>query len=66
MHMKNNLSEHDDGSSSSGYPIPSNSTTEALVSLSTTIYFIGCCLQALEHILLERWHMYIHAMKFCF
>ena len=48
MHMKN-PSEHNDGSSCGGYIIPSNSTIEALVSLSATIYFIGFCLQGLEH-----------------
>ena len=38
---------HDDESSGGGFPLRSNSTTEALVSLSLTIDFIGCCLQAL-------------------
>ena len=33
-----NPSEHDDGSSGGGYPLPSNSTTEALVSLGATIF----------------------------
>ena len=43
-----------DGSSGGGCPLPSNSTTEALESLGKTIYFIGCCLKALEHNFLER------------
>ena len=38
---KNNPSEHDDGSSGGGYPLPSNSTTKALVSPNVTIDFIG-------------------------
>ena len=42
MHIKNNTSEHDDGRSGGGYPLPLNSTIEALVFLSTTIDFIGC------------------------
>ena len=61
--MKNKPSEHDDGSSGGGYPIPLNSTTEALVSLSATINFIGCWLQALEHNFLEHCNMYSFAMK---
>ena len=48
MHMKKIPSEHDDGRSRGVYPLPSNSTTEALVLLSTTIYFIGFWLLALE------------------
>ena len=62
-HEKNNLSEHDDEISGGGYPIPLNSTKEALVSLSTTIYFIGCWLQDLEHSLIERCNMYFFAIK---
>ena len=46
-HEKNNSSVNDYGSSGGGYPLPLNSTTEALVSLSATIYFIGFCLQEL-------------------
>ena len=63
MHTKQNSSEHDDVVSGGGYPIPSNSTTEELVSLSATIDFIGCCLQALEHNLLERCNMFFFAIK---
>ena len=58
-----NPSYHDDGRIGGGYQIPSYSTTEALLYLSETIYFIGCCLQDLKHTLLERCHMYIFAMK---
>ena len=57
-HENNNPSEHDYGISGGGYPIPLNSTTEELVSLSATINFIGCWLQALEHKFLERCNMY--------
>ena len=42
-----NPSEHDDGISGGVYPIMLNSTTEALVSLSATINFIGFWLQGL-------------------
>ena len=59
---KINPSEHDDGISGGGYPLPSNSTTEALVLLGETIYFIGCWLKALEHNFLERCHMYFFTM----
>ena len=45
--QKNNPSVHDDGISGGGYPITLNSETEELVSLSTTINFIGCWMQAL-------------------
>ena len=61
-HKKINPSEHDDGISGGGYPLPSNSTTEALVLLGATIYFIGCWLKALEHNFLERCHMYVFTM----
>ena len=40
-HEQINPSEHDDGSRNCGYPLPSNSTIEALVLLVETIYFIG-------------------------
>ena len=64
MHMKKkNPQQHDDGSSGGGYPIPLNSTTEALVSLIVTINFIGCCLQGIEHNILERCNVYIFATK---
>ena len=56
-HKKKNPSVHDYGSSAGGYSMPLNSTIEALVSLSATINFIGCWLQALEHNFLERCNM---------
>ena len=65
MHMKKIPSEHDDGSSDGGYPVPSNLKTEALVSQSETIYFIGCWLQAFEFFL-ERCNIYIFPMKIFF
>ena len=43
--------------------MPSNSTTEALVLLSATIYFIGCCLKSLEYNVLELCNMYVFNMK---
>ena len=61
-HEKNS-SEHDDGSSSGGYPLPSNSTTEALVFLIATTNFIVFCLQDSEQNFLERSNMYFFAMK---
>ena len=60
---KNNPSECDYGNSGGGYPLPSNSTTEALFLISANIDFIGCWIQALEHNLLERCHMYIFYMN---
>ena len=62
-HEYKNQSLHDDEISSGGYPIPSSSTTEVLVSLSPTLDLIGCWLQALEHNFLERCNMYIFPMK---
>ena len=62
-HTKNNSSEHDDIISGGGYPIPSNSTTEALVSLSATIDFIGFGVQCLERNFLDRYNMYFGTMK---
>ena len=65
-HEKMNQQEHDDGSSGGGYPLSSNSTTEALDSLGATIAFIGCWIKALELNLLERCHMYVFTMKILF
>ena len=45
-HEKEHQSSCDDGSSGGGFPLPLNSTTEALVLLGTAIDFIGCCLKA--------------------
>ena len=49
-HENNNPSEHDDGISGGGYPLPPNPITEALVLLSATTDFI-VWLQALKHTL---------------
>ena len=48
MLMKTNPSVHNYGNSGGGYPILLNLTTEELVSISETIDFIGCWLQALD------------------
>ena len=58
-HEINNPSEHYDGSRGGFYSLTSNSTTEALVSLSATINFIGCWMQAIENNFLERCNMYV-------
>ena len=65
-HEKNNPSDHDYESDSGGYPVPLNSTTVALVSLSATINFIVFWLQGLENSFLERCNMYFGTMKNCF
>ena len=62
-HEKEHLSSYDDGSSGQGCPIPSNSTIEALDSLSATIDFISCWLKSLEHNFIERCNMYIFNMN---
>ena len=56
-HEKNQQSYIDDVSSGGGNVLPSNSTTEALVSLSATIYFVDCWLKWLEQNSLERSNM---------
>ena len=60
---ENQSSSCDDGRSSVGFPLPTNSTTAALGLLVATIYFIGCWLKSLEHNFIERCHMYTHFMK---
>ena len=62
-HEKYHWSSCDYGSSGGVFPLPSNSTAEALYLLGTTIYFIGCWLKALEHNFIERCHMYLFNMK---
>ena len=62
-YANNNPSEHDDLSSGGGYTLLSHSTTEKLVLLGVTIYFIGCWLKPLEQNVLECCHMYIFAMQ---
>ena len=61
-----NPSEHGFGRSSGGYPLPSNSTTEASYLLGATINFIGFWLKALKQNFLERCHMYVFTMKTLF
>ena len=63
---KHPLSSCEDGSSSGVFPLTTNSTTEALESLSETIDFIGCWLKALEHNFLERCNFCTHYMEECF
>ena len=53
----------DDGRSGGGCPLPTNSMTEALVSLGATIDLIGCWLKALENNFLECCNLYTHYMK---
>ena len=48
-HEKYHPSSSDDGSIGGCCSIKIDSTTEALDSLGATIYFIDCCLKALEH-----------------
>ena len=57
-HKKEHPSPFDDGTSGGGYALPSNSTTEALFSISATIYFIDCCQQGSEKNSLELSNMY--------
>ena len=47
-HEKEYQSSCDDGIIGGGCPLPSNSTAEALDSLGSTIYFIGCWLKSSE------------------
>ena len=54
-HEKKHPSSFGGGSSGGGYVLPSNSTTEALVSLSETINFTDCWLQGLQDNLLDTW-----------
>ena len=62
-HEKYHPSYFDYGISGGGNTLPSNSTTEALVSINATINFIDCWLQILEHNFLERSNMYFETMK---
>ena len=59
-HDKHKPSSFDDGSSGGGRALPSNSMTEALVSLSVTIDF---WLKCLEQNFLEPSNMYFETMK---
>ena len=62
-HEKDKLSYFYYVRSGGGNLLPSNSTTESLVSLIATINLIGCRLQDLEHNFLERCNMYFFAMR---
>ena len=65
-HEKEHQSSCYDGSSGKGCPIPSNSTTEALVSLGTTKDFIGYWIKSLKHNVLECCNMYFLICTNCF
>ena len=58
-HEKEHPSSCDDGIIGGGCPLPSNSTTEALVLLGATIDFISCWLKSLERTVLELCNMYV-------
>ena len=58
-HEKEHPSSCGDGSSGGDFPLPSNSTKEALVLLGATIDFISCWLKALEQNVLERCNIYV-------
>ena len=62
-HEKEHQSSCGDVRSGGGCTLPSNSTTEVLVLLGATIYFISCWLKALEQYFIELCHMYIFNMK---
>ena len=61
-HEKDYPPAFDDGSSGGGNELPSNSTTAALVSICSTINFIDCWLQFLEHNLLKQSNMHFETM----
>ena len=65
-HEKYQPSYFDDVSSGGGNASPSNSTIEALVSLSETIDFIGCCLKCLEHNSIELSNVYFQNIECMF
>ena len=54
-----NAPEKYDGINIGRNPIRLNSTTEAIVSLSVTIEFIGCWMRGIEHTFLECFNMYL-------
>ena len=64
-HEKINPSEHDDGISGGGYPLPSHLTTESLVLIGSTVDFIGFWLEALEFFSITLSYVYICYEK-CF
>ena len=63
-HEKEHPSYFDDGSSDRGFPLPSNSTTEALVLLCATIYFINRWIKVFKQNVLELYNMYVFNMIF--
>ena len=65
-HEKQHPSSFYDGSSGGGSVLPSNSTTDGLVSLSATIYTIYFFLKGLEHNYLKFSNMYSETMKCMF
>ena len=62
-HEKDCLSSCDDDRRVGGFPLSSNSTTEALVLLGAAIDFINCWIKPLEHNVLQRGNMYVFNMK---
>ena len=65
-HKKQNPSYIDDGNIGGGNVLPSNSTTEALVSLSTNIDLIDCWLKSSEQNSLEHSNMYFEIVECMF
>ena len=62
-HEKHQQSNVYYGSSGCGNVLPSNATTEALVSLSETFDFIYCWLEFFDHNYIEHSNMYNETMK---
>ena len=62
-HGKQQLSSVDASRSGGCKSLPPNSTTEALVSLSATIYLIDYWLKCLEDSSLKRYNMYFETME---
>ena len=62
-HDKRQQSSADDSIRIVGIALPSNSTAEALVSISATIDFIYCWLKFFDHNYLKTSNMYIKTMK---
>ena len=62
-HKKQQPSYVDDGSRGGGNALPKKFTTEALVSLITTIDFIDFWLKYFDHNYLARSNMYSEAMQ---
>ena len=60
---KQQPSSDDDSSSDGGNALPSDSTTELLISLGATIYFIDCWIEFFDHNYLSLSDMYVENMK---